>query len=47
MPKEAKEKSLKELSRVKKMPVAAPENAIIRNYLDVIVELPWNKKNKR
>ena len=46
MPKEAKEKSLKELSRVKKMPVAAPENAIIRNYLDVIVELPWNKKTK-
>lgn len=46
MPKEVREKALKELSRVKKMPVAAPENAIIRNYLDVLLDLPWNKKTK-
>ena len=46
LPKEVKEKALKELSRVKKMPVAAPENAIIRNYLDVLTELPWGNKTK-
>jgi|AntRauTorcE11897_2_1112592.scaffolds.fasta_scaffold00001_348 ATP-dependent Lon protease len=46
MPKEAKEKAFKDLARVKKMPIAAPENAIIRNYLDVIVELPWSKKTR-
>jgi ATP-dependent Lon protease len=46
MPKEAKEKAFKDLSRVKKMPIAAPENSIIRNYLDVLVELPWSKKTK-
>ena len=46
MPKEAKDKALKDLARVKKMPTAAPENAIIRNYLDVLVELPWSKKTK-
>jgi ATP-dependent Lon protease len=45
-PKEVQEKAQKELSRVKKMPVAAPENAIIRNYLDVLLELPWDKKTK-
>ncbi|PKK96099.1 MAG: endopeptidase La, partial [Tenericutes bacterium HGW-Tenericutes-4] len=45
-PKEVIEKAQKELVRVKKMPVAAPENAIIRNYLDVLLELPWNKKTK-
>lgn len=46
MPKEVKTKALKELNRVKKMPAAAPENAIIRNYLDVLTELPWSKKTK-
>lgn len=46
MPKEAKEKALKDLARVKKMPAAAPENSIIRNYLDILVELPWGKKTR-
>ena len=46
MPKEVKDKALKELARVKKMPVAAPENAIIRNYLDTLIELPWSVKTK-
>ena len=40
------EKAKKELNRVKKLPVAAPENAILRNYLDVLTDLPWDKKTK-
>ena len=46
LPEEVKEKALKDLSRVKKMPVAAPENSIIRNYLDVLLELPWGTKTE-
>ncbi|KAJ8398609.1 hypothetical protein AAFF_G00421370 [Aldrovandia affinis] len=34
---------LKELKRLKKMPQSMPEYALTRNYLDLMVELPWSK----
>ncbi|XP_017297071.1 lon protease homolog 2, peroxisomal isoform X1 [Kryptolebias marmoratus] len=37
---------LKELKRLKKMPQSMPEFALTRNYLDLMVELPWNKSTK-
>uniref|UniRef100_A0A7N9APN0 Lon peptidase 2, peroxisomal n=1 Tax=Mastacembelus armatus TaxID=205130 RepID=A0A7N9APN0_9TELE len=37
---------LKELRRLKKMPQSMPEYALTRNYLDLMVELPWNKSTK-
>lgn len=37
---------LKELKRLKKMPQSMPEYALTRNYLDLMVELPWNKSSK-
>ncbi len=46
MPKEVEKKASKELRRVRKMPQMAPENTIIRNYLDVLTELPWRKKTR-
>ncbi|MGD9901198.1 MAG: endopeptidase La [Spirochaetales bacterium] len=44
MPKEVKDRAVKELARLRKMPIMVPENSIIRNYLEVLTELPWGKK---
>ena len=46
MPKEVKEKAIKELSRMAKMPPFNPEVSYLRTYLDWMVELPWSKKTK-
>ena len=43
MSAEVEEKTLKELDRLDKMPYASPEGVVVRNYLDWLVELPWNK----
>lgn len=45
-PKEVKEKVMYELSRLEKNGANSPESGVIRNYLDWIVELPWNKETK-
>lgn len=46
MPKEVKEKAIKELNRMSKMPPFNPEVSYLRTYLDWMVELPWSKKTK-
>lgn len=46
MPKEIEAKAMKELGRLAKMPTFSPEVSYIRNYLDLLVELPWNEKTK-
>ena len=43
LPAENKEKLLKEVSRLMKMPSASQEAAVIRLYLDECLELPWGK----
>ncbi len=42
MPEEVQERAIKELDRLEKMPYAAPEGVVVRNYLDWLVALPWN-----
>ena len=42
LPEEVEEKALKEVDRLEKMPMAAAESVVIRNYLDWLVELPWS-----
>jgi ATP-dependent Lon protease len=41
MPEEVQERAFKELERLEKMPFAAPEGVVVRNYLDWLVSLPW------
>lgn len=44
--KENKEKLLKEIERFERMPASTPESAILRNYIETVLALPWNKKTK-
>lgn len=44
LPKEAAEKLKKELGRMAKQPFGSAEAAVLRNYLDVCLELPWKVK---
>src|SRR3989344_3215732 len=46
MPKETRDKALKELNRMAKMPPFNPEVSYLRTYLDWMAELPWSKKTK-
>ncbi|ETO93794.1 endopeptidase La [Legionella oakridgensis] len=46
MPKEAKEKALSELQKLKLMSPMSAEATVIRNYLDWMLSVPWKKKNK-
>jgi ATP-dependent Lon protease len=46
MPKEAEEKSLEELNKLKKTSSMSPESTVIRNYLDWLTDVPWSKKTK-
>ncbi len=44
--KEAKVKALAELKKLKSMQPMSAEATVIRNYLDVLLGLPWGKKSK-
>ncbi|OUS32354.1 endopeptidase La [Gammaproteobacteria bacterium 45_16_T64] len=46
MTKEAKEKAVAELNKLKMMSPMSAEATVVRGYLDWIVNLPWQKKSK-
>ncbi|MBQ1674782.1 MAG: endopeptidase La [Oscillospiraceae bacterium] len=43
---EARRKLLKELDRLGKQPYGSAEASVIRNYLDVCLDLPWGKRTR-
>lgn len=45
MSKEAKEKCEAELAKLKSMPMQSAEATVSRNYLDVMLSLPWDKRD--
>ena len=46
LPKEVEEKAAKEVERLAKMPPMSAETAVIRNYLDWLLALPWAKATR-
>ncbi|MBN8535773.1 MAG: endopeptidase La [Deltaproteobacteria bacterium] len=42
MPKEAKEKVMKEVKKLKLMSPMSAEATVVRNYIDWVLSLPWN-----
>jgi ATP-dependent Lon protease len=46
MPKDVETKALEELIKLKKTPPMSPESTVIRNYLDWLVDVPWQNRTK-
>ncbi|HET6372355.1 MAG TPA: endopeptidase La, partial [Candidatus Polarisedimenticolia bacterium] len=43
MPPDVKKEALKELGRMRTTPPASAEHSVIRNYLDILIDLPWSR----
>ena len=43
---EYEKKLLKDAEKLKKQPFGSSEAAVLRNYLDTVLELPWNSRTK-
>ncbi len=43
LPDEAREEAVRQLRRLERMHPDGPEAQVVRNYLDWVVELPWNR----
>src|SRR3984893_7929564 len=44
--KEAREKATHELKKLRQISPMSPEGTVVRNYLDWLLSIPWNKKSK-
>ena len=44
--KEVKDKIKKEIKRYKKMPPIAAESTMTKNYIETMLEMPWNKVSR-
>jgi len=44
--KEARDKALHELKKLRQMSPMSAEATVVRNYLDWLLSIPWNKKSK-
>ena len=43
MPEEARERGLREVRKLRQMPPSSAEYSVARNYIDWILDLPWNE----
>ena len=46
LPEDSEKKLLKDLERLKKQPFGSAEAGVLRNYIDTVLELPWNVRTK-
>ncbi len=46
LPEEVEEKLYKEVAHLERLSFGSAEGSVLRNYLDVCLELPWSKKTK-
>ena len=46
MPTDVQEKAHKELGRLEQMPPQSAEGTVVRNYLDWLLDVPWDKKTE-
>lgn len=46
MPKDAKEKAMSELNKLKMMSPMSSEASVVRTYLDWMINIPWKKRSK-
>jgi ATP-dependent Lon protease len=44
--KEAREKARRELRQLRRMSPVSAEAGVVRNYLDVLLSIPWNRRSK-
>ncbi len=42
-PDAVKEKLKKELKRLRQQPMGSPETALLQNYIETVLDMPWNK----
>jgi len=47
MTKEAKEKALSELAKLKMMPPMSAEATVARNYVDTLIKVPWGNRRSK
>ena len=46
MPRPVKKEARRDLARLERMPEAAAEYGMLRNYLETLIELPWSKSTR-
>ena len=46
LPDEVRKDAERELKRLERIPAASPEYNVIRTWLDIVIELPWNKSTE-
>jgi ATP-dependent Lon protease len=46
LPEEVRKEADREVARLAKIPPASPEHQVIRTYLELLIELPWNKASE-
>ena len=46
MPEKNLEKILKDIDRLEGIPQSTPDNAVLRNYIDTVLSLPWSKETE-
>lgn len=46
LPDEVRKEIERELGRLEKLPSASPEHGVIRSYIELVLELPWNKSTE-